>query len=60
MDALSLPVLLFLIVLAFVLLIAWIVLPFAVLGVKPLLKDLVREQQATNELLRQQQGRRQA
>lgn len=33
------------------LLVAWIVLPFAVLGTKPLLRELVSEQRRTNELL---------
>lgn len=34
-----------------VLLVVWIVLPFAVLGIKHLLRELVREQQRTNQLL---------
>ena len=36
-----------------ILAIAWIVLPFALIGTKPLLRELIKEQQATNELLRQ-------
>ena len=34
-----------------VLVIVWIVLPFAVFGTKPLLRAVLREQQRTNELL---------
>lgn len=34
-----------------VLLVCWIVLPFAVLGVKPLLRELIAEQAKTNRLL---------
>lgn len=37
---------------AIALLIAWVVLPFAVLGVKPLLKQIVEELQAVNANLR--------
>lgn len=36
-----------------VLLIVWIILPFAVLGTKPLLRELVIAQRRTNELLEQ-------
>lgn len=36
---------------AIVLLIAWILLPFAMFGLKPLLRELIREQKRTNELL---------
>lgn len=35
-----------------VLAIAWILLPFAMFGMKPLLRQLLAEQQRTNELLR--------
>ena len=38
---------------AVVLLIGWIVLPFAVFGLKSLLRDAIRQQQRTNELLEQ-------
>jgi hypothetical protein len=34
-----------------VLAVCWLILPFAVLGVKPLLRQLIAEQQRTNELL---------
>lgn len=40
-----------------VLIICWIVLPFAIIGTKPLLRSLLREQQRTNELLDQLTGR---
>lgn len=40
-------VVLFLLVLA----ICWIILPFAVIGTKPLLRELIKEQKRTNELL---------
>lgn len=33
--------------------ICWIVLPFAILGTKPLLRSLIAEQQRTNALLEQ-------
>jgi threonine/homoserine/homoserine lactone efflux protein len=46
------PVLLwFAIVFCLVLLVCWIVLPFAVIGLKPLVRELIREQRRTNELL---------
>jgi hypothetical protein len=41
----------FAVVFGIVLLIAWIVLPFAVIGTKPLLEKLLAEQQRTNALL---------
>ncbi len=41
------------IVLGIVLTIAWIILPFALIGTKPLLRQLIAETQRTNELLRQ-------
>ena len=34
----------------------WIVLPFAILGTKPLLRTLIAEQQRTNALLEQQRA----
>lgn len=36
---------------ALVLIVVWVVLPFAVLGIKPLLRDLLAEQKKTNQLL---------
>lgn len=35
----------------FLLLVVWIILPFAVLGVKPLLRELIKEQKRTNVML---------
>lgn len=42
------------IVLAIVLIVGWIVLPFAVIGMKPLVRELIKEQQATNRLIEAQ------
>ena len=42
---------LMLIVLAAVLVVCWIILPFAVIGTKPLLQQLLAEQKRTNEIL---------
>ena len=42
------------VVLALVLAIAWIVMPFAIIGTKPILRQLVQQQQRTNELLQRQ------
>jgi hypothetical protein len=36
---------------------AWIVLPFAIIGTKPLLRDLLAEVRKTNELLRRWEDR---
>lgn len=38
---------------AVVLLICWIVLPFAIIGTKPLLRELIAEIRKTNALLQQ-------
>lgn len=35
-----------------VLIAVWIILPFAILGTKPLLRELIQEQRRTNELLK--------
>lgn len=40
-----------LVVLGLVLTVVWIVLPFAVIGTKALLRQILREQQVTNQLL---------
>lgn len=40
-------------VLAIIILVLWVLLPFAVFGAKDLLKALLAEQQQTNALLRQ-------
>ena len=42
------------IVLGVVLIVCWIVLPFAVVGTKPLMRELIREQQMTNKLIEAQ------
>ena len=42
------------IVLCVTLVICWIVVPFAVVGLKPLVRELIREQQATNKLIEAQ------
>jgi hypothetical protein len=39
------------VILGIVLLIAWILLPFAMIGTKPLLRELLKEQKETNRLL---------
>ena len=36
------------------LIVCWIVLPIAVIGIKPLIRELIREQQTTNRLLEAQ------
>lgn len=48
----SSTLMLLMVLLGTVLAIAWILLPFAMFGMKPLLRQLVTEQQRTNELLR--------
>ena len=40
-----------LMILAIVLIIAWIILPFALIGLKPLVRQLIDEQRRTNNLL---------
>ena len=42
---------LFVVLFLFVLAICWIILPFAILGTKPLLRQLLAETKRTNELL---------
>lgn len=39
--------------LGIVLCVVWIILPFAIFGTKPLLRELIRETQRTNQLLEQ-------
>jgi hypothetical protein len=50
-TALGSTVYIILFLLGIVLVIGWIVLPFAIIGTKPILRDLLREQRRTNELL---------
>jgi hypothetical protein len=40
-----------LVIFGLVLLVAWIILPLALIGTKPILRDLLREQKRTNDLL---------
>ena len=42
------------IVVCVTLVICWIVVPFAVVGMKPLVRELIREQQANNKLVQAQ------
>jgi predicted PurR-regulated permease PerM len=42
------------IVVCVALVICWIVVPFAVVGLKPLVRELIREQQANNKLVQAQ------
>jgi predicted PurR-regulated permease PerM len=42
------------IVVCVTLVICWIVMPFAVVGLKPLVRELIREQQANNKLVQAQ------
>lgn len=53
MGELGAGVVLALVVFGIVLLIAWIVLPFAIIGTKPLLRELLEETRKTNALLQQ-------
>lgn len=39
------------VVLALILVVCWIILPFAIIGTKPLLRQLLAEQRKTNDLL---------
>lgn len=41
-------------ILLIVLAIAWIILPFAMIGIKPLLKELIKHTKETNRLLVEQ------
>lgn len=50
----------FLWLLAFVVAVLWILMPFAVFGTKDLLRQLLREQKRTNELLQAQADRAKA
>lgn len=53
MDSGGLPAAIFLIgaLFALVLAVCWIILPFALIGTKPLLRELIAEQKKTNKLL---------
>jgi len=51
MAGLSVTATLFLAFLLLILLIAWILLPFAMFGLKPLVRELIDEQRKTNQML---------
>ena len=44
------------VVFGIILAIAWIILPFALIGTKPLLRELIAETKRTNALLQQKLG----
>jgi hypothetical protein len=52
MEALG-TIYLILVVLAIILVVCWVVLPFAVIGTKPLLRAILAEQRRMNSLLEQ-------
>ena len=56
MDAIAVGgiVWLALVIFGFILAIAWIILPFALIGTKPLLRQLIAEVRRTNALLEEQ------
>ena len=56
MDAIAVGgiVWLALVIFGFILAIAWIILPFALIGTKPLLRQLIAEVRRSNALLEQQ------
>lgn len=56
MEQLSAGVVLLLAVAAVALVVAWVVLPFAIIGTKPLLRELLAEVRTQNQLLRQAQA----
>ena len=53
------PVVLVFAIFLLAVIIAWIILPFAVLGTKPLLRQLIEETRKTNALLRRAEEPRQ-
>ena len=56
MGSVSVGVMAMMLVLGLVLLVAWILLPFAMFGLKPLPRELINEQRKTNELLAKQRS----
>lgn len=42
-------------ILLLILAVAWIILPFAMLGTKPLLRELIKQTKETNRLLKERQ-----
>ena len=57
MDQISELLVLAIVVFAVVLAIAWTILPFALIGTKPLLRELIDETRRTNALLEQLRAR---
>jgi len=55
MSELTLTIWTLAVILAFALAIGWMVLPFAIIGTKPLLKELIDEARLTNKLLQEMQ-----
>jgi uncharacterized protein YoxC len=47
------------VVFGLILAVAWIILPFALIGTKPLLRELIAEQRKTNAMLSKQTENRQ-
>lgn len=43
-------------ILLLILTIAWIIMPFALIGTKPLLRELIAQQKETNRLLKEKQA----
>lgn len=51
MDSMA-GVMIFVYLFGFLIAVLWIILPFAMFGIKPLLRQLIREQRTTNALLK--------
>lgn len=56
MEAIGAFYMMLLVILAIALAIAWIMVPFAIIGMKPLLRLLIQETRTTNALLRERLG----
>lgn len=59
-SGLGFGLVLLLTVLGIALAVAWVLLPFAMFGTKPILRDLLEEQRRTNALLREMRDAGQA
>jgi hypothetical protein len=53
MESFSAAAVMMLLILGVILLVCWIVLPFALIGTKPLLRQIIANQHETHRLLRQ-------
>ena len=51
MEALGAGVVIAIVVLCLLIAVLWILMPFAIFGTKDLLRELIREQKKTNEIL---------